>query len=192
MLTNSKKRKLYHFSNLINDFIFTNAQKMFYKNNCNNTIYEGVLYHVEKFSNYERSDSEKDFINKLNNVYIKYDNIETTTARSRYAPEIEKKCLFLADTKVGFFLDFETAFKNYKIFDTFNYNISDKQYKKLYKSAQKLYAAFTNKNDFQKESCFISSNSLHGFYFPNLEKIACIVFLDKIPYILYHETENEK
>lgn len=191
MLTNSKKRKLYHFSNLINDFIFNDCYKFNYINKLNNTIYEGVLYKIEKFSNFQRVDTQNDYIKKKNEIFLNYDNTQLLTAQTEYAPEIKNDCLFVSDKIIGHFVKFDII-KNYSVFDRFDFSLSDKQFKKMYMQAQKLYNTFTKTNDFKKESCFISSNSLHGFYFPNNEKIACIAFLDKIPYILYHAAKNEK
>lgn len=191
MLTNSKKRKLYHFSNLINDFIFNDCYKFNYINKLNNTIYEGMLYKIEKFSNFQRVDTQNDYINKKNEIFLNFDNTQLLTAQKEYAPEIKNDCLFISDKIIGHFVKFDII-KNYSVFDRFDFSLSDTLYKKLYNQAKKLYNVFTNSNDFQKESCFISSNSLHGFYFPNNEKIVCIAFLDKTPYILYKPSENEK
>ena len=113
------------------------------------------------------------------------------TAQKEYAPELKNDCLFISDKIIGHFVKFDII-KNYSVFDRFDFSLNDTLYKKLYNQAKKLYNTFTNSNDFQKESCFISSNSLHGFYFPNNEKIVCIAFLDKKPYILYKPSENKK
>lgn len=190
MLTNSKKRKLYHFSNLINDFTFYDCYKFNYINKLNNTIYEGMLYKIEKFSNFQRVDTQNDYINKKNEIFLNFDNTQLLTAQKEYAPEIKNDCLFISNKIIGHFVKYNII-SNYSVFDCFDF-LNEKQYKKIYNQAKKLYNTFTNSNDFQKEACFISSNSLCGFYFPNNKKIVCIAFLDKTPYILYKPSENEK
>ena len=72
---------------------------------------------------------------------------------------------------------------NLYIFDNL-YNISDKLYNKLYKKAKTLFYKYYNVS-FENNACFISSSALHGFYFPNLENIVCISFINEKPIILY-------
>lgn len=74
--------------------------------------------------------------------------------------------------------------ETFKIFDDL-YNIIDKKYKELYKKAKKLYYDYTKRMDFSDQVCFISSSSLNGFYFPNVEDVRCIAFIDSKPILLY-------
>jgi len=74
------------------------------------------------------------------------------------------------------------------------YMIGDKQYRKLYNKARKLFVKLfesyiTMQNryaTFENENCFISSSSLHGFYFPNINThLLCIAFKNGQPVALY-------
>lgn len=85
-----KKRRLYHFYNLINDFNFYDYKKIHYKG------FKGILYKIERYSDYKKIDSMDQFINKLNSIINKYDNTLILTTYKEYAPEIKERCLFLA------------------------------------------------------------------------------------------------
>lgn len=85
-----KKRRLYHFYNLINDFNFYDYKKIHYKG------FKGILYKIDRYSDCIKIDSMDQFINKLKNVINKYDNTLILTTYKEYAPEIKERCLFLA------------------------------------------------------------------------------------------------
>lgn len=68
------------------------------------------------------------------------------------------------------------SFNNFNDFKELN-NLSDTEYKKLETKAKTLYKNYTGLNNFNSESCFISSSSLNGFYFPNSRVVRCIAFL---------------
>lgn len=110
------------------------------------------------------------------NYYI-LDEIKTEIEKDfeNLLKESYKKAVFIPLT--------ETDLK-YKCFDNL-YNLSDKKFLQLKRKAKKLYYNFTHENNFDLENCFISSSSLHGFYFPNLQIINCICFIDEKPILLY-------
>jgi hypothetical protein len=66
--------------------------------------------------------------------------------------------------------------------------LSDQEYKLYERRARKLAKA--NGINFDQESCFISSNDLHGFYFPNL-KYRCISFINGKAYLLSDDIAEE-
>jgi len=80
--------------------------------------------------------------------------------------------------------------KNFNSFDDFKKldNLNNIEYKKIYNKAKTIYKNYTGLNNFKSESCFISSSSLHGFYFPNSQVIRCVAFLksNNKPCILIH------
>lgn len=78
------KRKLFHFYDLINIFNYTDCKKINYKG------FSGVAYCIERFSNYERIDSQKEFENNINKIINSYDNVEILKTFCGYAPEIKK------------------------------------------------------------------------------------------------------
>jgi len=80
--------------------------------------------------------------------------------------------------------------ESFSIFDKLD-TLSDNEYKQLKRKAKLLYIRYLNKNNFNNEVCFISTSDLHGFYFPNLENIRCISFINKKPFILIND-EKEK
>lgn len=74
--------------------------------------------------------------------------------------------------------------ETFKIFDDLQ-NLSNDDFKKLYNKAKKIYYEFTQENNFKNENAFISSSSLNGFYFPNLQSVRVIAFINKKPILLY-------
>ncbi len=68
------------------------------------------------------------------------------------------------------------SFNSFDDFKKLN-NLSDTEYKKLETKAKTLYKNYTGLNNFNSESCFISSSDLNGFYFPNSCIVRCIAFL---------------
>ena len=76
---------------------------------------------------------------------------------------------------------------NYNDYIKFDMTLSDKEYKRLYKEAKKEFNKHF-KESFEEHACFISSSALHGFYFPNLEKVALIAFNKKTnkPEVIYN------
>lgn len=75
----NKKRKLYHFTDLINEFNFYDLCSFKYKK------FKGCLYYLD-------NPDEK----QLKHVIEKYQNTKIFHARSAYAPEQVKTCLFIA------------------------------------------------------------------------------------------------
>lgn len=88
------KRKLYHFINLINEFMFYESQNFIYNG------FKGVLYYIEPFRNFQRCDSQKQFEFFINKVNLKYDNTKIFYLKSEYAPEQKKTALFIAYKEV--------------------------------------------------------------------------------------------
>jgi len=78
--------------------------------------------------------------------------------------------------------------RGYQGFDKLN-KLTDKEYKLYERRARKI--AKENGINFDQEACFISSNDLHGFYFPNLEKYSCISFINGNPYLLSEDIAEE-
>ena len=74
---------------------------------------------------------------------------------------------------------------NFSDFDILD-RITESDYKKLKLKAMAILRTYTGhyKEFFNSEACFISSNALHGFYFPNYEAINCIAFKNNIAYII--------
>lgn len=67
----------------------------------------------------------------------------------------------------------------YDDFNRFDDCLGIKEYSTLYKKAEKTFKSlFINAyKKFENEACFISTGSLHGFYFPNLKNgLKCIAF----------------
>ena len=60
--------------------------------------------------------------------------------------------------------------------------LTDKEYRLYERRARKL--AKENGINFDQESVFISTNDLHGFYFPNLKEYRCISFINGEAYLL--------
>ena len=78
--------------------------------------------------------------------------------------------------------------RGYQAFDKLD-KLTDKEYKLCERRARKL--AKENGINFDQEACFISSNDLHGFYFPNLEKYSCISFINGKAYLLSNYIAEE-
>lgn len=76
-----KKRKLYHFSDLIKDFNFYD-----YITNFKYFNFTGTAYYLENANN-----------EKIKEVINKYDNVIKLKAKSEYAPEQEKILLFISN-----------------------------------------------------------------------------------------------
>lgn len=72
--------------------------------------------------------------------------------------------------------------RGYKAFD----KITDKDYKLYERRARKL--AKENGIDFDQEAVYITTNDLHGFYFPNLKEYRCISFINGKAYLLSNYT----
>lgn len=131
-------------------------------------------------------------INKLNYVLTHNKTLSKTNyfIIDEVKQEIEKDfILFLKESyKKTRFVPFSGGY-DYKICDNLlklNFQkLNNKEYKKLYNKAKKLYFEFTNKNDFDDEAAFISTSSIDGFYFPNLENIKLIAFIDGKPILFY-------
>lgn len=84
------KRKLFNFYNLINTFNYTDCKKINYKG------FSGVAYCIERFSNYERIDTQKEFESNIKNIIDNFDNVEILKTFCEYAPEIKKTWLFIS------------------------------------------------------------------------------------------------
>lgn len=86
----NKKRKLYHFINLIDDFNFYNSIKYNYNG------FNGVLYEIDKFYNYKKADTKEEYQEKIKKVYNNYENTYFLNGCCKYAPELKKVYLFVA------------------------------------------------------------------------------------------------
>ena len=75
--------------------------------------------------------------------------------------------------------------RGYEAFD----KITDKEHKLYERRARKL--AKENGINFDQEACFISSNDLQGFYFPNLKEYRCISFINGKAYLLSSYIVNQ-
>lgn len=80
--TKTKKRRLYHFCDLINDFDFYNF--IIHKN--------GVYYYIIP----KTTDNKNDFEAKLKYTLEKYENTLKMEAASQYAPEQKQIILFIS------------------------------------------------------------------------------------------------
>ena len=79
----NKRRKLYHFNQLVNDFMYHDfSYGTFTKDNIK---FNGYLYALDNPD-----------MDKLKEVNDKYDNVAITTRQYRYAPEIKDTCIFIA------------------------------------------------------------------------------------------------
>lgn len=67
--------------------------------------------------------------------------------------------------------------------------LSDQEYKLYERRARKL--AKENGINFDQEAVYITTNDLHGFYFPNLEKYRCISFINGKAYLLSEDIAEE-
>lgn len=67
--------------------------------------------------------------------------------------------------------------------------LTDKEYRLYERRARKL--AKENGINFDQEACFINSNDLHGFYFPNLKDYRCISFINGKAYLLSKDIAEE-
>jgi hypothetical protein len=77
----NKKRKLYHFTDLINDFNFYDYKFIKYEG------FTGCLYALDEYKlNYD----------KLNEIETKYNNTKIITTYCEYAKEIKKTWLFIS------------------------------------------------------------------------------------------------
>lgn len=80
---------------------------------------------------------------------------------------------------------------NFDVFDNLE-KITEKDFKILRFRALKIYTAYTgnHKEIFNNQSCFISSSSLNGFYFPNGPHILkCICFIDGKAILILNDEE---
>lgn len=127
-------------------------------------------------------------INKLNDVLT---HNKTLSKRNYFIieevkQEIEKD--FILQLKESYkkarFIPFVGGY-DYKVCDSLQ-KLNNKEYKKLYNKAKKLYFEFTNKNNFHDEAAFISTSNIDGFYFVNLENIKMIAFIDEKPILFYY------
>ena len=79
-----KRRKLYHFTNLIDDFQFTDIEYGSVSED-NETWFKGCLYPLDNPN-----------MDRLQQVIDDYDNTKIVTRHYRCAPEIKDVCLFIA------------------------------------------------------------------------------------------------
>lgn len=78
-----KRRKLYHFSNLIIDFQFTDIDYGLASED-KETWFTGSLYVLDNPD-----------MDVLHQVISNYDNTKIVTRYNRYAPELKNVCLFI-------------------------------------------------------------------------------------------------
>lgn len=127
-----------------------------------------------------------DFLESHNKNYTQkqyYNILDIKESLKKELSEIQKQYY-----KNKYIVNFNSIYFDFALFDNL-YNLSDAEFKKLKNKAKKLFIKYTgNYTLFDLENCFISSSSLHGFYFPNLNnKINCISFINKKPYIILME-----
>lgn len=80
-----KRRKLYHFSDLLSDFQFTDIEYGLVSED-KETRFKGCLYALDN--------PNMDVLQKIINDY---DNTKIVTRYYRYAPELKGVCLFIAN-----------------------------------------------------------------------------------------------
>lgn len=75
---------------------------------------------------------------------------------------------------------------NFNDFDNLE-GLTDRGYKALFEKAKKAYQKTQYRyKRFEDQACFISSSSLHGFYFPNLGAgLRCIAFRNCKPVLIF-------
>lgn len=89
----NKKRKLYHFNNLINDF---NYYAYYYINNDN---MKGWAYCIIPFGNHKTAETIEAFNKKIEYVEKNYHNTLIMRSCCEYAPEIKRIWLFIGEAK---------------------------------------------------------------------------------------------
>lgn len=213
------REKVLENINLFNSYDF-NIRKIF-DEKYHLSLYNDLNYNIttEKESFYKKYDGSIDFKQLL--TVLKTSVFFNNNHERLYKIDLEKDNLIFNFFNYSSVNDFIVNIKDYVIvknnYDDIKFSSFDNLYKyidnyeELEKKAKRKMLFLKNKPgltisknfNFNDESCFISSNDLHGFYFPNIEikyqdelnhqyNFIALAFIDSICYGVFENEENDE
>lgn len=212
------RRKVLENINLFNSYDF-NIRKIF-DEKYHLSLYNDLNYNIttEKDNFYKKYDGSIDFEQLL--TVLKTSVFFNNNHERLYKIELEKDNLIFNFYNYSSVNDFIVNIKDYVIiknnyddikFSSFDNLYMYNNYEELEKKAKRKMLSLKNKPglttsknfNFNDESCFISSNALHGFYLPNVSikyqdqlfhqyNFIALAFIDSICYGVFKNQESDE